>query len=363
MRGASEAGYARDASAASASEMVAAGAPSQTRPRVGLVLAGCFVALLLAMALGTSFGTAPASLTRAIFDAASSDREIVFNVRLPRVLLGAIAGAGLSIVGVSLQALLRNPLAEPFILGVSGGSAFGATVGMILGVSGATILGVNLGPSLLPLAALMGGVGATVLVHAFAAAAPGSRGTSVLLAGIVVNAIASAGITFIKTLVTQSKAQELLFWLMGFLDVPQRSSLVALAVYVALGSAVLLRDAARLNVLSLGDDAAEHLGVRVRAVELRTLLASSLVVGAIVSVTGLIGFVGLLVPRILRRLLGPDTRVLMPASLLLGGAALVLCDLVSRGAFRYLHQEVPVGAVTALAGGPLFLFLLRRRAP
>jgi iron complex transport system permease protein len=113
--------------------------------------------------------------------------------------------------------------------------------------------------------------------------------------------------------------------------------------------------------LSLGDHAASHLGVRVRAVELRTLLASSLVVGAIVSVTGLIGFVGLIVPHVLRRGLGPDTRVLMPASLGLGGAALVLCDLVSRGSFRWLHTEPPVGAVTALIGGPLFLVLLRRR--
>jgi iron complex transport system permease protein len=117
----------------------------------------------------------------------------------------------------------------------------------------------------------------------------------------------------------------------------------------------------RFNVLSLGDEAAAHLGIRVRAVEIRTMLASSLVVGAIVSVTGLIGFVGLIVPHVLRRLLGPDTRVLMPASLGLGGATLVVCDLVSRGSFRWLHSEVPVGAITALIGGPLFLFLLRRR--
>lgn len=213
----------------------------------------------------------------------------------------------------------------------------------------------------MPIAALAGGVGATVVVHAFAAAAKESRSTSVLLSGIVVNAIASAAITFVKTLVAPSKAQELLFWLMGFLDVPSRASLVVLTVYTAIGSAILLYDAARLNVLSLGDEAAEHLGIRVRRIGARTLLASSLVVGAIVSVTGLIGFVGLIVPHVLRRLLGPDTRVLMPASLGLGGATLVVCDLVSRGSFRWLHTEAPVGAVTALVGGPLFLFLLRRR--
>ncbi len=325
----------------------------------GTIIAACVVALAIAIVLGVSFGTDPISLTRALSDASSLDHDIVFEVRLPRVLLAAIAGAGLSIVGVALQGLLRNPLAEPFVLGVSGGSALGATVAILLGLSSTTALGA----SLVPIAALFGGIGATAVVHLFAAAAPGSRGTSVLLAGVVVNAIASAAITFVKTLITPSKAQELLFWLMGFLDVPSRTSLVAIAVYVALGSAVLLRDAARLNVLSLGDDAAEHLGIRVRAVELRILVASSLVVGAIVSVTGLIGFVGLLVPHILRRLFGSDARILMPASLGLGAATLVMCDLASRGAFRLLYRELPVGAITALVGGPLFLVLLRRRAP
>lgn len=329
------------------------------RARTSTILAGCAVALVVSIVLGVSFGTDPVSLSRALSDASSLDHDIVFEVRLPRVLLAAIAGAGLSIVGVALQGLLRNPLAEPFVLGVSGGSAFGATVAILLGLSSTTVLGA----SLVPIAALLGGIGATAVVHLFAAAAPGSRGTSVLLAGVVVNAIASAGITFVKTLVTPSKAQELLFWLMGFLDVPSKTSLVAIAIYVAIGAAVLLRDAARLNVLSLGDDAAEHLGVRVRAVELRILVASSLVVGAIVSVTGLIGFVGLLVPHILRRLLGSDARVLMPASLGLGAATLVICDLASRGAFRLLYRELPVGAITALVGGPLFLVLLRRRAP
>lgn len=324
----------------------------------GVVLGSCVVALLGAIVLGASFGTDPVSLMTALLEPASRDHDIVFGVRLPRVLLAALAGAGLSIVGVALQALLRNPLAEPFVLGVSGGAAFGATLAILFGLSGATLVGA----SLVPIAALAGGMGATLLVHAFATAAPGSRSTSVLLAGVVVNAIASAAITFVKTLVAPAKAQELLFWLMGFLDVPSQSSLVALAVYLTLGASILLYDAARLNVLSLGDEAASHLGVRVRAVEIRTLVASSLVVGAVVSVTGLIGFVGLIVPHVLRRLLGPDTRLLMPASLLLGGATLVLCDLVSRGSFRWLHTEPPVGAVTALLGGPLFLFLLRRRA-
>jgi iron complex transport system permease protein len=343
----------------SAAGHAAEGAPSRPRARRATVLALSFVALALAIVLGAGFGTDPVSLAKALADPSSLDHAVVFEVRLPRVLLGAVAGAGLAMVGVALQALLRNPLAEPFVLGVSGGSALGATLGILVGLGAVPIFGA----SLVPIAALAGGLAATALVHAFASAAPASRATSVLLAGVVVNAIASSAITFVKTLVTPSKAQELLFWLMGFLDVPPLSSLVAVSAYVAIGGAVLVADAARLNLLALGDEAAEHLGVRVRVLEARVLVASSLVVGAIVSVTGLIGFVGLIVPHILRRLIGSDARALMPASIGLGGATLVLADLVSRSAFRWLHTEPPVGAVTALVGGPLFLFLLRSARP
>jgi iron complex transport system permease protein len=327
--------------------------------KAGAAIATCAVALVVAVALGITFGTDSISLPKAFGDPASLDHYIVFEVRLPRVLLAAIAGAGLSIVGVALQSLLRNPLAEPFVLGVSGGAALGATIVIHIGLSTMTLLGT----SLIPLGALVGGLAATALVHALAAAAGGSRSTTVLLAGVIVNAIASSAITTVKTLVAPVKAQELLYWLVGNLERPMSpASIAVLAAYVAVGSAVLLRDAARLNVLSLGDDAAEHLGIGVRAVELRTLVASALVVGAIVSTTGLIGFVGLFVPHILRRVLGADARTLMPASLVLGAAALVLCDLLSRGAFRAFDRELPVGVITALLGGPLFLVLLRRRA-
>jgi iron complex transport system permease protein len=148
---------------------------------------------------------------------------------------------------------------------------------------------------------------------------------------------------------------------MGFLDVRSWAEIGFVAAYVAGGVAVLLRDAGRLNLLALGHEGAGHLGVEVRALERRTFFACSLVVGAVVSLTGLIGFVGLLVPHALRRLFGPDARLLVPASFLAGGAVLVLCDLVSRVTFRFLHTEPPVGSVTALLGGPLFLLILGRR--
>ncbi|MFT3776559.1 MAG: iron ABC transporter permease [Minicystis sp.] len=324
-------------------------------PHVVAAFAGLFAVAVIAVA----FGAEPVSVGRAIADPASLDRTILLDVRLPRVALAAIAGSGLSLVGAAFQALLRNPLAEPYVLGVSGGLALGATIAIAVGVEAASLFGAAVVPAM----ALLGGLGATFLVYGIARGArAGSSGTSILLAGVMVNAIAAALITFLKTLVTPSRAQQLLRWLTGFIDLPTTAGLVAVTLYVALGSAVLVRDAARLNLLALGDEAAGTLGLDVHALERRVFLASSCVVGAIVSVTGLIGFVGLVVPHALRRLAGPDHRALLPLSLAAGGAMVVACDLLSRLAFRWLHTEPPVGAVTAIVGGPLFLWLLRRAA-
>jgi iron complex transport system permease protein len=326
-----------------------------TRSRTASLCSLAF--LLLAGTAAVLFGTERVSVARALEDPTSIDRAILVGARLPRVLLAAVAGGGLALVGVAFQAVLGNPLAEPYVLGVSGGAALGATLAIVLGFTGASALGA----SVVPAAALLGGLGATALVYTVARSRGIMTRTSMLLAGVVVNAIASAAITMVKTLVAASQAQELLFWLMGFLDVPSWTQLGFVTFYVAAGATVLLRDAGRLNLLALGDEGAGSLGVDVRALETRTFIACSLVVGAIVSVTGLIGFVGLVVPHALRRLFGPDARTLLPASLLAGGGTLVVCDLGSRALFRWLHTEPPVGAVTALLGGPVFLGLLRKR--
>src|SRR6185503_14401477 len=267
--------------------------------------------LFASAALAVRFGAEPVSLGRALADPASLDRTILIGVRLPRVALAALSGGGLAVVGAAFQAILRNPLAEPYILGVSGGAALGATIAIACGVASTTLLGAEV----LPIVALASGLAATAFVYALArrTGASSSSGTSILLAGVVVNAIASAAITFLKTLVPERVAQDILFWLVGFLDTPASpAALPLVAMYVAIGSVVLLRDAGRLNLLALGSEQAGHLGLDVGALERRTLVACSLVVGAIVSVTGLIGFVGLIVPHVLRRLLGPDVRVLLP---------------------------------------------------
>ncbi len=320
--------------------------------------AAALVTLLVgAVILAVRFGAEPVSAARAISDPTSLDRAILVDVRLPRVALAALAGGGLAAVGAAFQALLRNPLAEPYVLGVSGGAALGATTAIALGLGASTLLGA----ALIPAAAFLGGLGATALVYGVARdARAGSSGTSILLAGVMVNAVASALITAQKTLVSPSRAQQLLRWLTGFIDLPSPLALVVVTIYVALGVAVLLADAGRLNLLALGDETAETLGVDVRSLERRIFLASSGIVGAIVSVTGLIGFVGLVVPHVVRRIGGPDHRRLLPFSILLGASSLVLCDLAARLVFRWAGTEPPVGAVTALIGGPAFLVLLRR---
>ncbi|WP_437814171.1 FecCD family ABC transporter permease [Sorangium sp. So ce1078] len=327
--------------------------PARARP---LALVAAPAALALALVLAVLLGAEPVSVERAIAGP-GLDRTLLLDVRLPRVLLAAISGAGLAAVGAAFQALLQNPLAEPYVLGVSGGSALGAAVAITLGVGSATVLGATL----LPAAALVGGLLSTVLVYAIArGAAEGTSGASMLLAGVIVNSIAAGLITFLKTVVSPSRSQQLLRWLIGFVELPTTSALLGVAAYVIAGCAVLVADAARLNLLSLGDESAGTLGVDVRAVERRIFFASSCVVGAIVSRTGLIGFVGLIVPHAVRRLAGADHRRLLPLSLVAGAVLLTTCDLLARLLFRWLGTEPPVGAVTAVLGGPLFLVLLRR---
>lgn len=313
------------------------------------------VLLVVLVLASLTIGAESVSLVRAWNEVDGIDRAVVLGARLPRVLLAAFAGGGLSIVGAAFQATMRNPLAEPFVLGVSGGAALGASIALVVGIGASSMLGAGV----LPLAAMMGGLGATALVYMVGRSSPTRSSASFLLAGVMVNSLSSALITLLKTVVSASKAQELLFWLTGFVDVPSTPALVAVAVYVMLGGVVLMYDAGRMNLLALGDDAATSLGVDVVAMQRRVFFAASAIVGAIVSVTGLIGFVGLVVPHAIRRLVGPDHRRLLPLSLVLGAATLVACDLLARLLFRVLGTEPPVGAITAILGAPVFLVLLR----
>jgi iron complex transport system permease protein len=313
-------------------------------------------ALLAALVAGVAVGSGTATLAD-LFSPSARGHAIVVGYRLPRVLLGAVAGAGLAGAGAAFQTVLRNPLADPYLLGVSGGAALGATLAIAAGAGASAVLATLAVPG----AAFAGGAAATALVWALARRS-GVAGASLLLAGFVVNAIANACILFVEALADPHNLQALVWWFMGYIDAPAWSRLALVAGAIAAGLAVLLADAARMNVMALGDEAAGALGVDVRALERRSLLACAAVVGAVVSVAGPVGFVGLVVPQAMRRVVGPDLRLLLPASVLAGAAVLVACDTLVRLLAPALHTEVPVGAVTALLGGPAFLWLLARRA-
>jgi iron complex transport system permease protein len=266
--------------------------------------------------------------------------------------------------GTALQALLRNPLAEPFVLGVSGGAALGGALSLLA----AGLLGGLWAPlaalghaSPVAAGAVAGAAGATVLV--FAVGRVGGRlvPEAALLVGIVFNAFAAAVITVLKVLVAPEQAARLLYWLMGSLGYEPAGAILATAAVVLAAVGVLVALSGRLNLLSLGEEEAASLGVEVGRVRAAVLLAASTATGAAVALSGMVGFVGLIVPHLVRRVLGPDHRILVPASALFGGAFLVLADAAARVAFLSLGSEPPVGALTALAGGPLFLWLLRRQ--
>lgn len=334
-----------------------------SRRRLGAVLALGALAVALAVAASCALGPQRIGLGRALAGA-EPDRSILIGLRLPRALLAAVVGCALAAAGTALQALLRNPLAEPFVLGVSGGAALGGTL-VLLAASLAGHLFAPLGDvfgSAPPVAAgaIAGAAGATLLVFALGRVGGRLLPEAALLVGVVFNAFAAAVITLLKVLVRPDDAARLLYWLMGAIGYETGGTLALGAACVAAAVGALGLLSARLNLLALGDDEAASLGVHVGRTRAAVLLAASAATGAAVSLSGMVGFVGLIVPHGARRVLGPDHRLLLPASALFGAAFLVLADALARVAFLPLGTEPPVGALTAFLGGPLFLWLLRR---
>ncbi|AKU92300.1 FecCD family ABC transporter permease [Vulgatibacter incomptus] len=327
--------------------------------RLAVALAVLSAISAAAFVAGALFGAEKVDLTSALSQPDSLDGRILFGLRLPRLVLAAIAGAGLSAAGAAYQGLLRNPLADPFVLGVSGGAALGGT--LALAASGLiAAMGIASGVWVSG-TAFFGAMLATWLAFAAGRTEGGLDATRTLLAGVIFNSFAAAGITLLKTAVSPEKAQELLFWLTGSLGYESWSTLAAAAAATGVSIAVLVRQSHALNLLVLGDDGAAALGVEVARVRLSVFLAASLAVAVAVSLTGLVAFVGLIVPHLARLALGPDQRLLVPASALGGAAFLLAADLGARLLFVPLGTELPAGALTALAGGPFFLLLLRRK--
>jgi len=333
------------------------------RTRLAAVLALGVAAIVAAVALSCLFGAQHVSLARALAGA-EPDRTIVAALRLPRALVGVIVGCALAAAGAALQGLLRNPLAEPFVLGVSGGAALGGTL-VLVAASVASRLVQPLGAlfgtaSPVALGAVVGAAGATLLVFTLGRVQGRLVPEAALLVGVVFNAFAAGAITVAKVLVTPEQAMRVLYWLMGTLAYETPGTVAVSVVVVGASVGVLVALSAQLNLLTLGEEEAASLGVHVGRARAAVLLAASAATGAAVALSGMVGFVGLIVPHLLRRVLGPDYRVLLPASALFGAAFLVLADTLARVAFLPLGTEPPVGALTAFLGGPLFLWLLRR---
>ncbi|MCL4502620.1 MAG: iron ABC transporter permease [Deltaproteobacteria bacterium] len=324
------------------------------RQLLWVVLVGALL-LGISLALGMCLGSTPAGWRRnlAALLGRSSPEDIlptiIWRIRGPRVLLAGLVGATLSLGGLVFQALLRNPLADPYILGISGGSAVGAILGLLAGW--ALFPGVAL-------LAFLGSMGTLLLVLLITAGSSGTRKGSLLLAGVMVNAFCSAVIIFLVSITQDARLHNMLYWLMGDLSMAfpeQASSLIYLLLPCFL---VILGLARPLNLLLMGEETALALGLNVAVISQVLLIVTSLMVSLAVCQSGLVGFVGLVVPHLFRLLLGPDHRLLIPACLLGGGGYLILCDLISR--VLPSQGEMPVGVITALLGAPLFILLLLR---
>ncbi|GJL70131.1 MAG: corrinoid ABC transporter permease [Nitrospirales bacterium] len=300
--------------------------------------------VLLGALMGREFvtiGTDPASV-------------ILLQVRLPRLILAFFVGGSLAMVGVALQALLRNPLADPFIIGISSGAALGAAIAILFGV-GISVWSV----SALPVCAFAGAVLSLLIMYRISSAGTGFSIYTLLLAGVVLNAIFSAFIMFLTSVADPNRAFGMYAWLMGSLTGPDFSTLGVLALYLGVGLIVLGTQAQSLNLLTLGEETARSLGVEVERVKQLVFVASALLTGAVVSFSGIIGFVGLIVPHAVRLVLCADHRLLLPVAGFAGGIFLMFADTIARTVLS--PAEFPVGVVTALVGGPVFLFLLMNR--
>jgi iron complex transport system permease protein len=325
-------------------------ADDRYRPRLVAAVALLSALLLISVAVAAATGAVSVSW-RAAFQGDPTARAILFHIRLPRTLLAALVGATLAVAGLSFQTMLRNALADPFILGVSGGAACGAAI--------ATATGLASLPGVVPLVAFAGACGATAAVFLLARRREYTDPTRLLLSGLVLNAFFSAVILISFSLSRQSDLTAALRWMMGTLFGATWSDVLLVGVFLVAGIAVLAWIANDLRMLAFGEDDAKSRGVNVEGVKLIGFVTASIITGAAVSVSGIIGFVGLLVPHLIRLIWKRDFRFLLPLCALAGATLLVLADVLSRVILP--SSELPVGAFTAVLGVPFFLSLLRRR--
>jgi iron complex transport system permease protein len=284
---------------------------------------------------------------------------VLLAIRLPRAVAGILVGAALAASGAALQGLFRNPLADPALIGVSNGAALAAVMVIVLGGSISALLPFLPSAFLLPLAAFGGGLAATFVVYRIASRDGRTDVATMLLAGVAVNAMAGAGIGFMVFLSDDQQLRDLNYWLLGSLGGITWDRLALAAPFIVVGAALLPLFARPLNALLLGESAAVHLGFHVERSKRAIVVLAALATGTAVALTGVIGFVGLVVPHLVRLTAGPDHRLLLPASILSGASLMLVADLFARTVV--LPAELPIGILTAVVGGPFFLWLLLHR--
>lgn len=278
---------------------------------------------------------------------------IIFNIRFPRVLLAFLTGGALAACGGAFQGVFKNPMADPYILGVSSGAALGATIGIIINAS-QTILGLNLTTIL----AFVGSFLTIFLVYSIAKIGKRVPVDSLLLSGIAFSQTLTAIMSFIMIFNVDSM-QQIVFWTMGSFNGKGWFQILNILPYLVIGYIILYTTLRELDIMLLGEETAHNLGVNVESLKRKVLFSSSLIIAAVVSITGIIGFVGLIVPHVCRLIFGPKNYNIIPNSIFLGGILLVLCDTAARS---LLKQEIPVGIITALLGGPFFIYLLKNKS-
>ena len=333
--------------------------------RCGILAAILFAVVVIALKLGavqvSLYGLGKdllGVLLRRSNTLSSDYGMIVLDIRLPRILLGIVVGASLSVAGASFQALLRNPLADPYVLGVSSGAALGAIVALV--IEGHMNLTPELAGVITPVGAFIGAALTIAAVYVLGRREGQIDSNTLLLGGIITTSFLSAVIMFLMTTLPSNNLRGTAFWLMGDLSTPQPHSLLYLLICGFLAAAgAIYTTSSDLNLLLAGEKEALHLGVDVPRVRIVVYLAASILTGLAVAASGVIGYVGLLVPHVMRLIFGSDHRMLLPAAALGGAIALVIADTLARTVAS--PTDLPVGAMTAMAGAPLFIYLLRRR--
>jgi len=338
---------------------------SGKRARVASLL-GLSAALILAIALSTSAGSVPIPLSttfQVLVDKLpyiditpvweNSTAIIVLDIRLPRVILAGLVGAALAIAGATYQGLFRNPLADPYLIGVSQGASLGATLGFLLPVSWSIA-----GFGLIPLLAFTGALLATITVYLLARTGKTLPVTTLILAGVALSALLGSIVSYL-IISSGDKMHGIIFWLMGSFSLSEWAEVRVVLPYIAAGMVIIILFARLLNVMQLDEEQAQQLGVSVERYKLILLAAATLITAAAVSFVGTIGFVGIIIPHAVRLVWGADHRTLLPLSVLTGAIFMILTDLAARTLLA--PTEIPIGVITAICGAPFFLYLLRRR--